>query len=263
MDNTKQFSFGKNWQRFISSLTEERIKNAEKSLTSFLDLPNLKGKTFLDIGCGSGLFSYAAYRLGDIDSFSVKCCEYLRRKAGNPGNWKVLQGSILDSEFLNTLGEFDIVYAWGVLHHTGRMWEAIKNSANLVKRGGFYYIAIYNRVDGLLGSKFWLRIKKLYVSHPFIGKNILEPMYIALYFMGLIISGKNPINKIKNYSSNRGMNWRTDITDWLGGYPYEFATIEEVFKFIKNNFPYFELVNIKSTNRLGNNEYLFVRKNSF
>ena len=267
MESAKRFSFGKNWQRFLNSLTEERIKEAEKSLTSFLGLENLKGKTFLDIGCGSGLFSYAAYRLGadkivsfDIDPFSVKCCEYLHSKAGKPKNWKVLQGSVLDNKFLETLGEFDIVYAWGVLHHTGNMWQAIKNSAKLVKKGGFYYIAIYNKVDGLLGSKFWLKVKKFYNEYPLIGRIFLEPMYMFACILKFLIKGKNPINEIKNYSKERGMSWRTDISDWLGGYPYEFASVEEIFKFIKTHFPSFELVNIRTTSGSGNNEYLFIRR---
>ena len=109
------FSFGKNWKNFLNRITDDRIREAEKSLTDFLKTDDLQGKNFLDIGCGSGLFSYSAYRLGanhvvsfDVDPFSVECCRYMHQKAGSPENWQVLEGSILDSEFINSLGKFEI-----------------------------------------------------------------------------------------------------------------------------------------------------------
>jgi len=90
------FSFGRNWQDFLKSLNEDKYKNAALSLTEFLGLDNLQGKSFLDIGCGSGLFSYAAFRLGadkvvsiDLDPFSIECCKYLREKADSPRNWEL------------------------------------------------------------------------------------------------------------------------------------------------------------------------------
>ncbi|MFQ5456255.1 MAG: class I SAM-dependent methyltransferase [Nitrospirota bacterium] len=262
----KTFSFGKNWQIFLKSLNEERIRNAESSLTEFLGLKDLQGKSMLDIGCGSGLFSYAAFNLGarqiislDVDPFSVECCNYMHKKANSPPHWKIYEGSILDNNFISKLGEFDIVYSWGVLHHTGNMWNAVKNSARLVRKEGYYYIAIYNRVEGRKGSMLWLKIKELYNVSPKIGKHALEILYILNYFIGHLIRFRNPITNIINYKSQRGMKWRTDITDWLGGYPYEFASVEEIFRFMKDNFPDFILENIKTDNGLGCNEFLYKR----
>lgn len=128
-----KFSFGRNWQDFVKNyLNEHRIEIAIKSLTDFLGFNDLRGKSFLDIGCGSGLFSYCAYILGatyiisfDVDIYSVECCKLLHQKAGNPSNWQIYHGSILDNKFLSKLQKADIVYSWGVLHHTGSMWEAI------------------------------------------------------------------------------------------------------------------------------------------
>ena len=111
------FSFGKNWQFFLKHLNEDRVKNAEISLTDFMDLNSLQNKNFLDIGCGSGLFSYAAYRLGaksivsfDADPFSVACCRYLKQKATMPAHWQIFEGSILDKDFIFTYRDYEKEY---------------------------------------------------------------------------------------------------------------------------------------------------------
>jgi SAM-dependent methyltransferase len=228
---------------------------------------DLSGRTFLDIGCGSGLFSYAALRLNarrivsfDLDPLSVECCKFLHKKAESPTNWEIMQGSILDDQFITKLGTFDIVYSFGVLMCTGKMWDAVRESAKLVNEGGYYYIGIYNKAEGMLGSNFWWRIKKLYNQHPWIGKHVLENGYILTYFALDLVRLKNPLKKMKTPKQKRGMTWRTDITDWFGSYPYEFATVEEIFTFIKLHFRDFELMNLKSTNELGNNWFLFKRK---
>jgi len=271
MDTNKAFAFGRNWQEFLKAVDDERIKIAEESLTEFLNLEDLRGKSFLDIGCGSGLFSKAAFNLGaervvsfDVDPFSVQCCRYLHEISGKPANWQVMEGSVLDREFLNGLGEFDIVYSWGVLHHTGRMWDALKNSAALVKPGGHYYIAIYNKILTRNDSTswihpFWLKIKTTYNANPVIGKFVFQPLAMAAYLAIVMARFENPLTHIKNYKSHRGMSWRTDATDWLGGYPYEFATVEEIFKFIRANYPDLSLTNLKVTSGRGLNWYLFQR----
>lgn len=271
MEHKQTFSFGRNWQTFLKSLDEERLKIAEVSLTEFLRVSGLQGKSFLDIGCGSGLFSYAAFNLGaqrivsfDLDPFSVECCKHLRARANNPSHWEVREGSVLDRDFLSGLGTFDIVYSWGVLHHTGQMWDAIERSAKLVNPGGNYYIAIYNKILARNGSAswihpFWLNVKTVYNTFPALGTYVLEPLAMSTLLALVIAHGENPVTHVRNYKSHRGMSWRTDATDWLGGYPYEFATVEEVFKFIKGKFPDFDLVNIKVTSGRGLNWYLFKR----
>lgn len=262
----KRFEFGKNWLSFIKTLNDERIKVAENSLCEFLNTNSLSGKTFIDIGSGSGLFSLAARRLDakvtsfDYDKSSVESTEILKNKYfPNDSNWEVKQGSVLDKPFLDSMGKFDIVYSWGVLHHTGSMWEAIGNAAEMVKPGGVFFIALYN--DQGPTSKKWLRVKKMYNS-GIVGKSFISLVFITYYIFNFIFyslkQGKSPIKVYKEYKLKRGMSVYHDWHDWLGGLPFEVASNEKVVDFF--NSRNFSLKKIRTNNGLGCNQYIFEKK---
>ncbi|MBI2055484.1 MAG: class I SAM-dependent methyltransferase [Candidatus Sungbacteria bacterium] len=268
---TIPFSFGSNFRTLVKHyVDDEHIAEAEKALAEFLLLPHLRGKTFLDIGSGHGFASLAAFRLGaekilsvDKDPASVECTQELWRLAGSPVSWQMRQGSVLDIEFVKSLGTFDIVHSWGVLHHTGAMWEAIQNAATRVRSGGLLHIAIYNKADvwgiypdGRFGtSSFWRIEKKIYSSLPLFLQTIIDYVVAGILIVGYLLTLQNPIRKIREHKRYRGMVWFVDIKDWLGGYPYEAATVEEIFRFVKKLG--FTLENLKTNNGLMNNEYLF------
>jgi len=161
----RRFEFGKNWRRFLSTLNEERIQAAEASLKEMLGVDSLEGRRFIDVGSGSGLFSLAARRMGaevfsfDYDPCSVACTKSLRdRYFADDPRWRVEEGSVLDAAYLEGLGRYDIVYSWGVLHHTGDMWRALEHVARLVAEGGLLFVALYN--DQGARSRFWARVKR-------------------------------------------------------------------------------------------------------
>jgi len=271
MSLPNSFAFGSNWQRYIEqSLNQERIKEAKKSLLDFLRLQSLEGKSFLDIGCGSGLFSLSAHELGatsivslDIDPVCVHCCEFLKEKAGDPKQWTIHPESILDPIPSSRIGTFDIVYSWGVLHHTGKLWNALENAMNCVKPRGLLYVAIYNKADswgfhpdGRFGpSSFWKQEKRLYVRLPKFLQRIIDWAAMSTMITLYIFTLRNPLSMIRNHKRLRGMSWSIDITDWLGGYPYEYASVTEIFHFARSRG--FALENLSCNNGLLNNEYLF------
>jgi 2-polyprenyl-3-methyl-5-hydroxy-6-metoxy-1,4-benzoquinol methylase len=266
----ERFEFGKNWTAFLSVLDDDRIATAEASLKEMLDCEDLNRKRFLDIGSGSGLFSLAARRLGatvhsfDFDSNSFSCTQELRRRYF-PGdqNWRVEQGSALDADYVSTLGRFDIVYSWGVLHHTGEMWRALGNAAIPVAKGGKLFIAIYN--DTGSQSRRWHWIKKTYCRLPRLLKTPFALAAIAPEEMKAIASSLvqfQPMRYLSSwtaYKNGRGMSRWYDIIDWVGGYPYEVATVDQIFDFYKERG--FALRKIKSGGvGLGCNEFVFEKE---
>src|SRR3989344_8051257 len=259
MKEENKFEFGKNWHKFLSnSFSVEALKASKNRLSEFLAPISLENKTFVDFGSGSGLHSLSALELGaskvvsiDADFEAVRCAESLRENSPYDEKWQIKEGSLLDQDFLSSLGFFDIVYCWGVAHHTGDMWQALQNISKNVKNGGLFFVAIYNFVEGRGGSHMWHQVKKLYNQSPYFIKKIMEWVYISYNFLILILHLKNPFTVIKNYKTKRGMAWKTDLVDWLGGYPYEYASVKQIFDFYKKRG--FELVNIKTTNYIGCN----------
>jgi SAM-dependent methyltransferase len=261
------FRFGRNWQRYVDTyLDPDRERIAAESLHDLVG--DVRGKAFLDIGCGSGLFSLSAYRAGaeqvvsfDVDPESVAATRSLRERAGSPVHWKVLHGSILDPGFVANQQAADIVYSWGVLHHTGDMYKAIANAAGLTRPGGTFAIAIYNRVTGRwLDSVRWWRIKRAYNRAPAVAQRAMELTYALSWFAAHVRDRQNPVRVIREYRQSRGMAFWTDIMDWLGGYPYEFATADEIRDFCEGSLG-LRCKNVIEVGRLdtGNNQFVFTR----
>ncbi len=221
----------------------------------------------MDVGSGSGLFSLAAHRLGatvfsfDYDQDSVNCTQSLKENYGNKDQaWSVQQGSVLDRAFLKQFGQVDIVYSWGVLHHTGNMMQAFENIVPLVKDQGCLFLSIYNDQGKI--SKHWEWIKGSYNRSGFLIKflcvfyTFFKQQWASTMIRDLLKSGNPLKNWLEYQKNNRGMSAWHDLIDWVGGYPFEVAKPEGVFDFFKKKG--FSLSYLKTcAGGLGCNEFVF------
>ena len=279
--NETRFAFGQNWSAFLESFDQERLDQAVASLRDLLQLDRsdrpLSGKRFLDIGSGSGLFSLAAIVLGakvvslDIDVDSYECTLSLKKRIqndiANQANssdseihWDVHHASILDGDVMRSLGDFNVVYSWGVLHHTGQMKTAIHAAADRVAAGGDFAIAIYNDQGG--GSRRWLTIKRGYHWLP----KILRPPYVigvagfyeCKFALARLARGRNPLPFAdwRSKKADRGMSVWHDWVDWIGGLPFEVATPEAIIMPLREKR--FVLENLRTVGSgWGCNEFVF------
>jgi 2-polyprenyl-3-methyl-5-hydroxy-6-metoxy-1,4-benzoquinol methylase len=264
------FKFGKNWQNFLSVVDDDHVKAASRSLKQMLEVDNLVGRSFLDAGCGSGLFSLAALQLGashvlsfDADPDSVACALELRRRFCGDAQWEIGRGDVLDSSYVRALGTWDVVYCWGVLHHTGDMWRGLDNIQYPVASRGRLFLSIYN--DQGLRSRLWKGVKRTYNRLP---EAAQTPYAVAvmlpreLMTMGIALARFDLGGWLRSWSPkhgrDRGMSRWHDLIDWVGGYPFEVARPEHIFDFFRERG--FNLVSLRTCGGgLGCNQFVFER----
>lgn len=262
-----RFAFGKNWLRFLEHIDEGRVRLAERSLRETLGVDDLSGRSFLDAGAGSGLFSLAAARLGasrvhsfDYDLDSVACTQQLKERfAPDREIWTIEAGDLTDPAYCAALGAFDVVYCFGVLHSTGAMWQALDNLVGAVGAEGILFLSVYNSQGR--ASKRWHRVKRLYNRLPV----RLRPLFAAAAWFpfearyaarGLIYE---PRSYLRTWTRrDRGMSKWHDIVDWVGGYPFEVARPEQVFdRCRKHGFELLGLATVGGSSSC--NEFVFRR----
>lgn len=265
MRRGERFAFGANWRDFLRRLTPARVAAAEDSLRDLIGRDDLCGLRLLDMGSGSGLFSLAARRLGaevvscDFDPDSVACAEALREtlRPGDAG-WTVLRGSVLDREFMAGLGVFDVVYSWGVLHHTGDQWTALGNLCGRVAPGGRLAVALYNHQPFF--TPLHMAMKRAACRWPLLGRLVIAPLYGLGVGAALAVAdalrGRNPLARHRENGSPRGMSFWHDVRDWVGGWPFETSTPDRVFDFCRARG--FELRRLRTVGgKSGCNEFVF------
>jgi len=263
-----RFGFGENWSRFLALLDDGRVAEAEASLKDMLAVTDLRDRRFLDIGCGSGLFSLAARRLGasvhsfDYDTQSVACARELkRREFPEDANWRIENGSVLDAAYMNGLGEFEVVYSWGVLHHTGSMWLALERAIGRVAPSGKLFIAIY--ADQGWKSRAWWFVKLFYNRLP----RFLRPLYafavsaltriLMIVKYTILLRPMTAIAPLVGDRRARGMSAKHDRLDWIGGFPYEYASLETLAAYLEARG--FSIVKTRRAGSLGCNELVAER----
>jgi len=230
-ESPAQFAFGENWASYASLVDEDRLKEAERGLVRLLGPDALRGRGLLDIGCGSGLHAAAAARLGaarvvavDVDARSVETAQALLRRHAPQLAAEVRQASVFDLDPAQ-IGRFEVVYSWGVLHHTGAMHEAMRCAARLVAPGGLFAFALYRRTR-LCG--LWRYEKRWYAAASPRAQALARKIYVTALRGRFLAAGRDFSAYVANYKQSRGMEFSHDVHDWMGGYPYESIAADEV-----------------------------------
>lgn len=256
----KQFDFGQNWQDFSASrLDGLHIEQARQHFRELMAEVDLTGKTFLDVGFGQGLSLLIAYQEGamvtglDINPKCAQVVERNKQALGVEEDIETIVGSVLNPEDLAKLQDrqFDIVHSWGVLHHTGDMASAINNACRFVKPDGHLVLAIYNRHWSSLP---WLWIKWFYCHIPVVLQKVMIGLFYPVIMLAkFLVTGQNP------FRMSRGMDFYYNVVDWVGGYPYEYASIEEMVALLEK-IGFALQKSIDSKVPTGCNEYVFKRQ---
>jgi 2-polyprenyl-6-hydroxyphenyl methylase/3-demethylubiquinone-9 3-methyltransferase len=235
-DAHTHFRFGQNWASYSKLIDESRVAQAMRDLQKFLGRDDLAGATFLDIGCGSGVHSLAALRLDaahvtaiDIDDDSVATTRKVLEANVPVDRFHCRRLSVFEADPA-ALGRFDIVYSWGVLHHTGAMHEAIERAAGLVDDDGLLALALYRKTV-LCG--FWKIEKRVYSRMPRWAQKLCIKVYTAKSRLGCLVKGRDFAKYVADYAADRGMDYEHDVHDWLGGFPYESVTPREFGTFVE------------------------------
>jgi Methyltransferase domain len=143
--------------------------------------------------------------------------------------WTVRRADVFDLQ-PRQHGRYDIVYSWGVLHHTGDVMEALGKAAALVAPGGHFAFALYRptRLDRL-----WVAEKRWYAKARPGPQRLARATYVGLLRTRLALTGRSLKGYVETYKA-RGMDFGHDVHDWLGGYPYQTIGAAEVEALMAN-----------------------------
>lgn len=118
-------------------------------VAGLLDLPPawFEGRDVLDAGCGCGRHAFALCRLGARVLAVDRSLPALRMTREACASFTGFRGAVA-ADLLQPLpaaGAFDLVWSFGVLHHTGDLPRALRNLRARLRPGGLLFLMLYGR----------------------------------------------------------------------------------------------------------------------
>jgi len=195
---------------------------SEKHWAMFYSPEEVQGMAVLDAGCGTGIFSAIFARNGagrvvgiDISPGSLETARGLKEKF-NLANVSFERQDMLQLPFAD--GTFDIVWAWGTVHHTTDPLRAISELARVLRLGGSIFLAVYKRT-----KLTWIHeiIRKTLVKTPKQSWTALSKI-MAFFLSPVVFFFK------KREKSRKGEKLEELILDWYFVPIRHYYTPEEI-----------------------------------
>ena len=238
--DTHMNSQSKSVQSFYDEYWPSNVPNLVKTRDYvFTILPDRNFNRILDAGCGTGVCSLAlAERANqvlavDMSLQSLKTAVELAHKIGRH-NIEFKQASVLDLPFASE--SFDLVYSWGVIHHTPSPIRALDELVRVLAPGGLLVLAAYRKtrltVIHEIARKFCLRLPPL-LRKPVV-KFVAIPIGIVAQLLGL------------KELRDDNLSLESKIEDWLFVPEKHFFSFQEMRDLLEQHHLVFKLIQEKT-----------------
>jgi 2-polyprenyl-6-hydroxyphenyl methylase/3-demethylubiquinone-9 3-methyltransferase len=161
---------------------------SREHLEGFFENGEVRGKSVLDAGCGSGVFSVIFAEKGavvtgvDASEKAIEAGKELKRERGEE-NVEFMRADMLDLPFRDS--SFDVVWAWGSVHHTERPMHALDELLRVLNTNGVMLLALYrkSRLTPLHGILTRIFSRAPLAVQPFLAKLMALMLYpfVALF----------------------------------------------------------------------------------
>ena len=136
--------YDRHWSTYVPN-----IEPCREHVEMFFGEGEIEDKLVLDAGCGTAVFSFVFTEKGARDVVALDLTKRsllearMRTKRLGSGKVHFVRATMLSLPFGDEA--FDVVWAWGAVHHTDRPWEALAELCRMVKIGGVLFLAVYLR----------------------------------------------------------------------------------------------------------------------
>lgn len=130
---------------------EERKYFVEPHIPGFAEFPKWKGKRVLEVGCGLGTDATNFARAGadynaiELSQVSMELAKKRFDVFGLKGNFVLTKGEELAQHF--PANSFDLVYSFGVIHHTPDPVQIVRQMRKVIKPDGELRLMVYAKIS--------------------------------------------------------------------------------------------------------------------